>query len=331
MHPARGAPPGRSQGKDLGGEHPHARMLRWGVGRDGRTGAGLSATLSPCSWAMSRCRWQQTAASSKRPSTLSVLPRFPLALASPMRSPMVLEGEGGRLGKWGGEGLHHSGWLFRWAGLGRPLHRLQLPGSGRTRMEAEVGDLGVRINGAGQGQEAGPMPMGGGGGSRATEEGLLRPEEGQEPGREGGPGLGGRRKQRQGGGPLHTARRPAPTHACAQARDSGPTISHPDTETRSHVSQRTHGLLGALPGSWPRPGSRGPRELGPPPHIDSQAPRAGCADPAGAPVPTPQAHTPGPTPQGSPLPCTHIPATLCLHPKVHRSPLPTPLSPTPVP
>ena len=60
--------------------------------------------MSPCSWAMSRCRWQQTMASSKRPSTLSVLPRFPLALASPMRSPMVLEGrkEGGAGPRTGG-------------------------------------------------------------------------------------------------------------------------------------------------------------------------------------------------------------------------------------
>lgn len=39
---------------------------------------------------MSRCLWQQTTASSKRPNTFSVLPRFPLALASPSRSPIVL-------------------------------------------------------------------------------------------------------------------------------------------------------------------------------------------------------------------------------------------------
>lgn len=62
-----------------------------GQGQERQAARDRGPTLSPCSWAMSRCLWQQTTASSKRPRTLSVLPRFPLALASPMRSPMVLE------------------------------------------------------------------------------------------------------------------------------------------------------------------------------------------------------------------------------------------------
>lgn len=49
-----------------------------------------SLTLSLMSRAMSKCLWQQTTASSNRPSTFNVLPRFPLALASPSRSPIVL-------------------------------------------------------------------------------------------------------------------------------------------------------------------------------------------------------------------------------------------------
>lgn len=47
-------------------------------------------TLSLMSLAMSKCLWQQTTASSNRPSTFNVFPRFPLALASPSRSPIVL-------------------------------------------------------------------------------------------------------------------------------------------------------------------------------------------------------------------------------------------------
>lgn len=47
-------------------------------------------TLSLVSLAMSKCLWQQTMASSNRPNTFNVLPRFPLALASPSRSPIVL-------------------------------------------------------------------------------------------------------------------------------------------------------------------------------------------------------------------------------------------------
>lgn len=47
-------------------------------------------TLSFMSLAMSKCLWQQTTASSNRPKTFNVLPRFPLALASPSRSPIVL-------------------------------------------------------------------------------------------------------------------------------------------------------------------------------------------------------------------------------------------------
>lgn len=47
-------------------------------------------TLSLMSLAMSKCLWQQTTASSNLPSTFNVLPRFPLALASPSRSPIVL-------------------------------------------------------------------------------------------------------------------------------------------------------------------------------------------------------------------------------------------------
>lgn len=59
-------------------------------------GGGLSPqTLSPCSWEMSRCLWQQTAASSNWPRIFRVLPRLPLALASPIRSPMVLRRESG--------------------------------------------------------------------------------------------------------------------------------------------------------------------------------------------------------------------------------------------
>lgn len=47
-------------------------------------------TLSFMSLAMSKCLWQQTTASSNLPNTFNVLPRFPLALASPSRSPIVL-------------------------------------------------------------------------------------------------------------------------------------------------------------------------------------------------------------------------------------------------
>jgi len=39
---------------------------------------------------MSNCLWQQAAASSNLPSSFSVLPRLPLALASPALSPMIL-------------------------------------------------------------------------------------------------------------------------------------------------------------------------------------------------------------------------------------------------
>lgn len=47
-------------------------------------------TLSPCSWEISKCLWQQTTASSKRPNTFKVFPRFPLAFPSPILSPIVL-------------------------------------------------------------------------------------------------------------------------------------------------------------------------------------------------------------------------------------------------
>lgn len=47
-------------------------------------------TLSTSSCAMSKCRKQQAMASSNLPSTFSVLPRLPLALASPTLSPSVL-------------------------------------------------------------------------------------------------------------------------------------------------------------------------------------------------------------------------------------------------
>lgn len=87
----------------------------WGLGR--QPGSGRP-TLSPCSRATSRCRWQHTMASSKRPSTLSVLPRFPLALASPMRSPRVLEGR-----RQQGAGLR----------AGRHPEPSKEPGQGRAR------------------------------------------------------------------------------------------------------------------------------------------------------------------------------------------------------
>lgn len=48
-------------------------------------------TLSPCSHEISRCLWQQAMASSYCPRTLRVLPKFPLALASPIRSPIDLQ------------------------------------------------------------------------------------------------------------------------------------------------------------------------------------------------------------------------------------------------
>lgn len=51
-------------------------------------------TLSPCSREMSKCLWQQTTASSNCPRIFRVFPRLPLALASPIRSPMVLQDEG---------------------------------------------------------------------------------------------------------------------------------------------------------------------------------------------------------------------------------------------
>lgn len=53
-------------------------------------GSCVFLTLSLMSLAMSKCLWQQTTASSNLPSTFNVLPRFPLALASPSRSPIVL-------------------------------------------------------------------------------------------------------------------------------------------------------------------------------------------------------------------------------------------------
>ena len=56
----------------------------------GCAGIPRTPTLSLMSRAMSKCLWQQTTASSNRPSTFNVLPRFPLALASPSRSPIVL-------------------------------------------------------------------------------------------------------------------------------------------------------------------------------------------------------------------------------------------------
>lgn len=51
-------------------------------------------TLSPCSREMSKCLWQHTTASSNCPRIFRVFPRLPLALASPIRSPMVLQDEG---------------------------------------------------------------------------------------------------------------------------------------------------------------------------------------------------------------------------------------------
>lgn len=104
---------------------------------DRATGQGPPPTLSPCSWAMSRCRWQQTTASSKRPSTLSVLPRFPLALASPMRSPMVLEGR-----KEGGAGPRTGGTLNPAGSPGDGSKSLGGPGAPRHWDDAGQGSHG---------------------------------------------------------------------------------------------------------------------------------------------------------------------------------------------
>lgn len=66
-------------------QHINAKIL------DSVVGTRCLPTLSLMSLAMSKCLWQQTTASSNRPSTFNVFPRFPLALASPTRSPIVLQ------------------------------------------------------------------------------------------------------------------------------------------------------------------------------------------------------------------------------------------------